>query len=337
MKRKKPVQQSVGVTLVLMAALFLLPMFVIAPFQDELFGGEGAPDETAQPPSPRGQQDSAVMLQVLVGDQVEEMALDTYLTGVVRAEMPASFHQEALKAQAVAARTYTLRKLRLGSQHGSADICTDPACCQAWTTEAAARQNWGKKADLYEQAVENAVADTDGEVLLYGGEPILAVFHASSAGLTRAAGDVWQNDVPYLQSVDSPEQGDAIPNYYSTKTISLEEFRTKTAPLKPDLSGPPATWLRDPVTDSAGSVETVTLGGVSVKGTKVRELLGLRSACFTWEVRDQELVFYVTGHGHGVGMSQYGANQMAADGADYREILAHYYVGAEIQQNPVVP
>ena len=335
MKRQKPIRQSVGITLALMAALFLLPTFVIAPFQDELFGGEGAPDETLQPPAPRGVQDSAVTLRVLVGEQVEEMALDTYLTGVGRAEMPASFHQEALKAQAVAARTYTLRKLRLGSQHDAADICTDPACCQAWTNEVTARQNWGEKADFYERAVENAVADTDGEVLLYGGEPILAVFHASSAGLTRAAGDVWVNDVPYLQSVDSPEQGDAIPNYYSTKTFTPDEFRRRTAALQPDLSGPPEKWLQNPVTDGAGSVETVEVGGVTVKGTKVRSLLGLRSVCFTWEVQDGKLVFFVTGHGHGVGMSQYGANQMAADGATYREILAHYYVGADIGQNAV--
>lgn len=332
MRQKKPVRQSVWISLVLMLALFLLPIFVVSPFRDELFGGEADPDETLEEALPPGESDRSVMLRVLVGDEVQEMDLGTYLTGVVRAEMPASFPREALRAQAVAARTYTLHKIAGGGKHENAHICTDSTCCQAWTSEEAARENWGRQADRYERSVENAVAATDGEVLLYDGAPILAVFHASSAGMTRAAGDVWQNDVPYLQSVESPESGDTIPNYYSRKSFTAEEFRRKTASVQPDLSGKMSTWLRNAVTDEAGSVETVEIGGVSVKGTKVRELLGLRSACFTWEQQGDELVFFVTGHGHGVGMSQYGASHMAERGADHREILTHYYVGAQVGQ-----
>ena len=152
-------------------------------------------DETEGEPFVSGERDGASTLRVLDGETVLEMDLGEYLVGVVRAEMPASFQPEALKAQAVAARTYTLYKLRTGGNHGdTADICTDSTCCQAYLAEGQARTNWGEDADVNEKKVEAAVAETDGQVILYGGMPILAVFHSSSAGLTRAAGEVWQGD-----------------------------------------------------------------------------------------------------------------------------------------------
>ena len=248
--------------------------------------------------------------------------------------MPASFEPEALKAQAVAARTYTLYKLQSGGNHGdTADICTDHTCCQAYIGEDQARSNWGENAGAYEAKVEAAVKETDGQTVLYGGVPILAVFHSSSAGLTRAAGDVWLNDLPYLQAVSSPEPGDRIPNYYSRVEFSKEELREKLLAAFPDadLSGGMDGWLEDADTDGAGSVASLSAGGVRVKGTQMRTALGLRSACFTWEVQDGGMVFFVTGYGHGVGLSQYGANQMAAGGSDYREILTHYYTGATVE------
>lgn len=334
MRRNNPVRQSVAVSALLIAALFFLPLAVIMPFRSELFGRETAVDETEGAPFLSGDRDAETVLKVLNGDTVEEMDLGTYLVGVVRAEMPASFQSEALKAQAVAARTYTLYKMLSGGNHGdTADICTDSTCCQAWIAEDRARANWGENADAYEEKIEAAVRDTDGETILYGGVPILAVFHSSSAGLTRAAGEVWVNDLPYLQAVESPEPQDAIPNYYSRSAFSAEDFRKRVLAAEPgaDLSGSMSGWLQHPVTDGAGSVETVTVGGVPMKGTRLRSILGLRSACFEWEVQDGELVFFVTGYGHGVGLSQYGANEMAAEGADYREILTHYYTGVTVE------
>lgn len=334
MRQKNQVRQSVAVSALLLAALFLLPLAVITPFRSELFQREAPVDETEGEPFASGDLDGAVTLKVLNGDQVEEMDLGTYLVGVVRAEMPASFEQEALRAQAVAARTYTLYKIQSGGNHGdTADICTDSTCCQAYISEDRAKSNWGDNADEYEAKIESAVTSTDGEAILYGGVPILAVFHSSSAGLTRAAGEVWLNDLPYLQAVDSPEAGDSIPNYYSRVEFTAEEFREKFLAAHPeaDLSGPIGGWLKDTVADAAGSVATLSVGGVTVKGTEVRTILGLRSACFEWETEDGKLVFYVTGYGHGVGMSQYGANQMAKDGADYREILTHYYTGVTVE------
>jgi len=334
MKRKDPVWQSVVVSTILLAALFLLPLAVVAPFRSALFSAEAPVDETEKPFFIGSNLDGDVTLRVLSGEQVVEMDLATYLTGVVRAEMPAIFEQDALCAQAVAARTYTLYKMQTGSSHGEiADICTDSTCCQAYADEETSRQNWGENAADYEKKVEAAVAETDGQVILSEGTPILAVFHSSSAGLTRTAGDVWQTELPYLQAVVSPENGEAIPNYYSRAEFSAEEFRTRFLDVYPEakLSGDVSRWLQNARVDDAGSVETVEVGGVPVKGSALRTILGLRSACFEWEEQDGALVFFVTGYGHGVGLSQYGANQMAQDGADWREILTHYYTGVTVE------
>lgn len=338
MKRGSPVRQSIAVSAVLMMLLFLTPLAVIAPFRGELFSGEVPVDETEGAPFVSGERDGTVTLRVLRGDTVETMDLGTYLTGVVRAEMPASFEAEALKAQTVAARTYTLYKMRQGGNHGdTADLCTDPNCCQAYLEEERARVNWGDQADIYERKIEEAVRATDGQAVLYGGEPILAVFHSSSAGRTRAAGEVWVKDLPYLQAVDSPESGASIPNYYSRVEIPQEEFRKRAHALWPEaeLSDEAECWLSQAVTDEAGSVATLRVGGVEVKGTELRSALGLRSACFTWEVQKEKLVFFVTGYGHGVGLSQYGANRMAESGATWKEILTHYYTGVTVGPYPV--
>lgn len=332
MKRGSKVKQSIGVSVLLLLALFLLPLVVIVPFRTGLFSTEPPVTESDTPFVP-GDLDGQTMLRVLSGDTVEEMTLGAYLVGVVRAEMPASFEPQALRAQAVAARTYTLYKIQTGGNHGNADICTDHTCCQAYIAEDRARSNWGEDADANEEKIEQAVRDTDGQTILYGGVPILAVFHSSSAGMTRAAGAVWVSDLPYLQSVSSPEQGDAVPNYFSRVEFTAKEFKEKVLAAHPDadLSGAMSGWLTGAVTDTAGSVDTVKVGGLTVKGTQLRSILGLRSACFEWEVQDGKLVFFVTGYGHGVGMSQYGANAMAKAGADYREILTHYYSGVSVE------
>ena len=155
--------------------------------------------------------DSARTLKVLIGEEVTEMDMETYLRGVVRAEMPASFEEEALKAQAVAARTYTLYKIEGGgsANHPEADACDDINCCKAYKSQEDAAAAWGMSAALYEEKIRRAVADTDGEVVLYEGRPVLAVFHSSSAGATRNVEDVWQQALPYLRSVASPEGADA--------------------------------------------------------------------------------------------------------------------------------
>ena len=334
MRHHPEVRQSIAVSAALLVLLFALPLAVVVPFRSQLFSEDPTAVESEGEPFAAGELDGGTTLKVLSGDTVEEMSLGEYLVGVVRAEMPASFEMEALKAQATAARTYTLYKIQSGGNHGeTADICTDSTCCQAYITEESARKNWGEEADAYEEKVEEAVRQTDGETILYGGVPILAVFHSCSAGQTRSSEEVWVSSLPYLQAVSSPEPADHIPNYYSRAEFSAEEFRERLLASCPeaDLSGDMGGWLKNAVTDSAGSVRTVEGGGETVTGSTLRGVLGLRSACFEWEVEDGKLVFFVTGYGHGVGMSQYGANQMAEEGADYREILTHYYTGVTIE------
>ena len=321
-------RHAARVGLLLAALLFALPVFTVT-----VVRGQRASEQPEEPIHllPPGEIDSARTLRVLDGDTVTEMSFSDYLQGVLRAEMPASFQEDALRAQAVAARTYTYYKMQNGGNHGdTADICTDHSCCQAFLGKDRAAENWGKNAERYEAKIENAVSATDGQVMLYGGAPILAVFHSSSAGETWNSGEVWAQDLPYLQSVSSPE-GEGVPNYYSTVELTEAEFREKFLAARPeaDLSGPASGWIRDPVMDGV-HVESVTIGGVSVSGPSVRSIFGLRSASFTAEAGDGKITFYVTGYGHGVGLSQYGANAMAEAGSTWREILEHYYTGVTI-------
>ena len=177
--------------------------------------------------------------------------------------------------------------------------------------------------------------ETDGEAVLYGGVPILAVFHSSSAGQTRGSGEVWVNDLPYLQAVDVAGTGGQHPQLLQPGGVhggGVPGEAALAAHPEADLSGRHerlAAKRRHGLRRQCGAPWTV--GGVTVKGSTLRSILGLRSACFEWEVEDGKLVFFVTGYGHGVGMSQYGANQMAEEGADYREILTHYYTGVTVE------
>lgn len=262
------------------------------------------------------------------------MTMAEYLPGVVRGEMPAAFSQQALDAQAVAERTFICYHMAGGRKdaHPEADVCTSPACCSAYVSQEDAAARWGDKAEEYEAKVQQAVRDTDGQIILYGGSPILAAFHSSSAGVTADSGDVWSSSLPYLHSVETPEGEDSVPNYYSVSTFSPEEFREifLAAHGDADLSGDPAEWFRDRTVNDSGRVEHMTIGGVSVKGTEVRQLFSLRSACFTVDTGEEGVAFRVTGFGHGVGMSQYGAELLARQGKTWQEIIHWYYADVTI-------
>lgn len=290
-----------------------------------------SPSPVAQPTS---MQDDTVTLRVWNGQKAVDMTMADYLRGVVRGEMPASFASEALKAQAAAERTYIYYQMRGGRKnaHPDADICTDPGCCNAWLSPEEAAGKWGDHAAEYEAKIEQAVRETDGQVVLYNGAPILAAFHSSSAGKTAKSGDVWTSDLPYLASVKSPESEDNVPNYYSVKTFAAMEFRNTFTAAYPqaDFSGDAAGWVQNLTRNSSDRVESVTIGGVSVSGTEVRSLFSLRSACFTVDASAEGVTFHVTGYGHGVGMSQYGANELAREGKTWREILAWYYTDTTI-------
>lgn len=289
--------------------------------------GAASPAETSPaPPLPA----SETVALLLPDGTVEELTLEDYLLGVLAAEMPADFPMEALKAQAVAARTYALYCAD-GDKHGAADLCTDPGCCQAYQDEAARQDKWGADFDRCEARVAKAAAETAGQVLLYEGRAVFAAFHSSSAGATEDCGEVW-NPRPYLVSVSSPETAETVPNFISTLRCAPLDFRDALLSLHPeaDFSGAEETWLGELTRDQSGRVASCVLGGVAFKGTALRSLFSLRSTAFTLEYEDGAFVFTAAGYGHGVGMSQYGAKLMAESGADYRAILAHYYPGTEL-------
>lgn len=297
-------------------------------------GGPAAEPEPAAPETAAVHHDRDVTLTIQDGDTTEQMTLERYLTGVVRGEMPASFEMEALRAQAAAERSYVYYQLAAGRKdaHPDADFCTDHTCCSAYLSETAAREKWGGDFAPWNTRVEQAVSDTDGQVVLYNGRPILAVFHSSSAGRTAAAGDVWSGDLPYLVSVDSPEGEETVPNYYSTVTFTAAEAKEKMLAAHPELklSGTPDRWFGAAAENGSGRVETVSVGGTDIEGTELRRIFGLRSACFTVAADSESVTFRVTGYGHGVGMSQYGANQLAREGKTWQEILEWYYTGATV-------
>ena len=321
-------KKIIGVALILVVVLFALP-FVVRQAQD-----------TGQDPQPTAQEEAALpdsghTLRVKGSDgQVTEMDLNQYLWGVVAAEMPASFSQEALKAQAVAARTYALNK-GPSFNHPDADLCTDSACCQAWIARDKAQGNWGDKAAEYTNKITTAVAETGNQVILYQGQLIDAVFHSSSSAATQDAVEVWGNSVPYLQSVDSPE-GEGVPNYESQVTLTTQEFKDAFLKAQPtaSLEGDPASWVGTIERTQSGSVHAITIGGVTVSGAQARQIFSLRSASFDVSLSGDTFTFSVTGFGHGVGMSQYGADAMAEEGKGYVEILQHYYTGVTVEECP---
>ncbi|MBE6972286.1 MAG: stage II sporulation protein D [Ruminococcaceae bacterium] len=323
-------RRSITVAWLLLAITFLLPLLLV---HDEPLT-RGTAGEELLPlyqTGAVGQTDGQQMVSVLLEDgSVEQLTLADYLWGVVAAEMPASFELEALKAQTVAARTYWLSQSG-ASRHEGADICADSGCCQAYISRDEARTNWGDKATEYGGRIAQAVAQTDGLCVTYEGKPIQALFFSSAPGSTVDAQAVWGRALPYLVSVDSPE-GEEVPNYRSQLTITTGEFRALVAREFPgaDLTGPVSGWLSDFVWEPSGTVSRVKVGGVSMTGGQVRKLLGLRSACFSVSVRGEEMTFHVTGYGHGVGMSQYGANAMARQGKSFRDILGWYYTGTQV-------
>lgn len=274
------------------------------------------------------EKEAAIILKVYHHhqDKIVLLELEDYLRGVVAAEMPAKYHPQALKAQAVAARTYTLQKLPAyggtGSQaYPGADLSTDFRYCQAWLSQKEMKARWGFVAFFYYWArINNAVEETKGEVLSYQGDLIEAVYHANSGGYTENARDVWGGEKPYLISVESPYDQESK-NYQSTFYIALQDVLSKLQIATQD-----SQWqLAISKTNDTGLVLEAEIAGQAFSGKELREKLGLPSAKFTVTQQGDILAFQVLGKGHGVGMSQDGANGLAQLGYNYQEILQHYY------------
>lgn len=281
------------------------------------------------------QYDTIKLLHADTGE-IEELPLDTYLLGVVSAEMPANFEQEALNAQALVARTYTIYSIvHNKNKHGDADICDDSGCCQAWISkedrmarwdEAERENNWRK--------IEIAVNTTAGKIITYNGEVIDAFFHSNSGGTTEAPVNVWGGtNYPYLQSVETAGE-DAYSQYSSEVVLTKEELKNKILAKHTDFSidYSQSDCIQILEYTESGRVKTIKIGNLNLSGVEVRTLLGLRSANFEVSIDGDNIKFSVKGYGHGVGMSQTGADSMAKQGSNYEKIVKHFYTGVEITE-----
>lgn len=286
---------------------------------------ERAATEAAETTAPDGAVQSGAVIPVLLPDgTVERMDLEEYVGGVILGELPADFSQEAKKAQAVVARTYALRSCEAGVKHPQGAVCTEASCCQSYCAPEAYLAAGGTQEAV--DCAREASRATAGEVLTYGGRLIDATYFSCSGGRTEDAVAVWGADVPYLQATDSPGEEGAT-HYTDTVRFGAEEFQRL---LGVTLDAPAEQWFGAVRYTDGGGVAQMEIGGVAYDGTTLRRLLNLRSTAFTMTAVGSTVTVTTKGFGHRVGMSQYGAQAMAAAGSSYTDILLHYYQGVRI-------
>jgi stage II sporulation protein D len=315
---------------IMIAIVIILPMLIVK--------GCGHPSEKKTP-----EKTIIGEMKISVYDAIAKksavMNLEDYIKGVVAAEMPASFDIEALKAQAVAARTFAYGRLTgvyksTPGVHDGIDICTDSTHCQAWSSKENAMKKWGIFFAARNWAkIEKAVNSTKGMIVVYKGNIANTLYHASSAERTENSEDVWSGvAVPYLRSVDSSGDVDSK-GYVTSISIDKAEFLEKLKAAYPDHKFARDIFKSIRIVDhtEGGRVKTLKIGDITLKGTEFRTLFKLRSGAFTIkENKDGSLKITTTGYGHGVGMSQWGADSLAKKGGTYMEILKHYYTGVDI-------
>ncbi|MBQ1955405.1 MAG: stage II sporulation protein D [Clostridia bacterium] len=267
----------------------------------------------------------------LINGEILETDLEELVCLVTAAEMPALFPEEALKAQTIAVRTYIRYRLSHPVEsHPEAAVCNDPSHCLAVANREELVSSWGEKGEEWFSRITSAAKATRGQILFYGGEPILAVFHAASALETASAESVWGGKVEYLVSVPAPLGEREFAAWESEVYVEKKAFSQAFCKNHPDAELSGARWFTEAELSSGGYVEKVCIGGEWVSGNEIRNLCGLKSTCFTVEEGTELIRFLVHGYGHGVGMSQYGARAMAEEGKTAEEILLHYYPGTAL-------
>lgn len=269
-------------------------------------------------------QEEAHIVLVNWGGRLREMDLEAYVVGVVLAEMPAEFEPEALKAQAVVARTFAWKAAVTGGKHGNSSVCTNSRCCQGYLSESMYARSYGSSEDI--ERVKNAVYSTKETVITYAGELIEATYFSSSGGSTEDAVAVWGNEYPYLVSKQSPE-----PDSLGEESVAFSRAYLENA-LHIRLEEDSEDWFQDWQMTLGGGVANVKIGGVRFSGTELREALALRSTVFSVSIKNDVVFFHTKGYGHRVGMSQYGAEAMAVEGKGWEEILQYYYTGVTLQK-----
>ena len=326
--------------LVFVILCFLLPVVFTKPFQIAEASGQNTEkqeniiDGQTEQEYDYKQYNTIQLLHASTGE-VEELTLDTYLYGVVSSEMPASFEKEALKTQAVVARTYTIYKIQNNSQkHEGADICDNSACCQAWISKEDRLAKWEESTrEEYWNKIVTAVEETKGKIITYEGKPINAFFHANSGGKTETTLNVWGGSgYPYLQTVATAGE-EGYTQYQSEVICTKQEFTDKIKEKHSDftIDFSQANCIQVLEYTDGDRVKTIQIGNLRLSGVEIRTIFGLRSANFTITIEGDNIKFSVLGYGHGVGMSQTGADSMAKAGSDYVEIIKHFYTGVEVE------
>lgn len=330
MKNIKPL---VVVASLLIALTLIVPAVLVLPFSDgqQSSGklGEELKKASAKEKTSTVDADTAVEVAVFRSSQkvIEKVPLENYLIGVVAAEMPAEFKEEALKAQALAARTYIVNRLiskdTMGVPKGAQ--VTDTQIHQVYMNDEEMRRDWGKDYSWKKEKVVEAVQATSGQILTYEGKPIDALFFSTGNGYTENSEDYWSGSFPYLRSVSSPWDKKS-PKFSNQKVLTVKEFESKLG-VK---IGSGSTIGKIVARTTGKRVGQVDFNGKVLTGKAIRDKLDLKSSDFAWERKGNNIVITTKGFGHGVGMSQYGANGMAEEGSDYKEIVKHYYQGVEI-------
>jgi len=335
--------------LIIFSMLFIIPTVTLSYFEKKIDspGGNVSEVQTEKPdttiddiPVASAQLDLSepdlIKVYNLKTNEVIVIDFEEYLKGVVASEMPAEFNFEALKAQAVTARTYLLFKFKKypngQPEHLDAPICTGTHC-QVWNSKdnliASHEDGWY---DTYWSKIEEAVNSTKSQILTYDGKIIEPLFHSTSGGRTENSEDVFSTSVPYLRSVESPYENEAPKQHDSTK-VSVTDFISKLNSVYGELNITPSN-LKDKIqlggTSEGGKIKTLLIDGTEISGREIRSLFNLNSTNFSFIQTNNEIEIVTTGYGHGVGMSQWGANGMGEEGYNYKEILKHYYTGIEI-------
>lgn len=318
-------------TIALFTLILLIPALVVL-----AFGEKQEATLPAQPKQAQARDEPTVEVAVYRSKEkkVERLPLEQYVVGVVAAEMPAEFEMEALKAQALTARTYIVKQLmhKQTIELPEGANVTDTVMHQVYYNEEQLKQLWGMSYEWKMKKIKEAVEATRGQILMYNNEPIEAAFFSTSNGYTENSEAYWQNAFPYLTSVESPWDTQS-PKFYEQMTISVREFEQRLGVKLPkDGSSIGKVLARTP----GKRVALVDINGKQLTGREVREKLQLKSTDFTWERQGNNIVITTKGYGHGVGMSQYGANFLAKQGKTYKEIVTYYYQGVQIHDLSLV-
>ncbi len=301
-----------------------------------LYGISGVVERLPESGEPELYSGRTVQVYNMETAQLMTLDLEQYLTGVVAAEMPASFDVEALKAQAVAARTFTVSRMANPNPHvtaldSRAQLSTNPQTCQAWISDAEQKKRWDKKYKEYHRKIVQAVSETAGEVLRYDGTLIEPLYHAScGGGRTEDAEEVWGNAKPYLVSVACNHSTD--PHTGAQATMSLQQMGQKLGVDGAAAVGNFGDFMQLLSSTASDRVKILRIGNETFSGTQLRSALGLKSSLVSWEIDGDEITFTTNGYGHGVGLCQYGANYYAEQNNSYQQILSRYYPGTQLSK-----